>query len=57
MELYIFGRFLVPDGKESVFETALGEVVTLRLRSGQAAIRAEAGCVEGRIPRSIIANG
>jgi hypothetical protein len=47
----------VPDGKESVFETALGEVVTLRLRSGQAAIRAEAGCVEGRIPRSIIANG
>jgi len=28
MELYIFGRFLVLDGKESVFEAALGEVVT-----------------------------
>jgi len=38
MELYIFGRFLVLDGKESAFEAALGEVVT--------ATRAEAGCVE-----------
>jgi quinol monooxygenase YgiN len=38
MELYIFGKFLVLDGKESVFEAALGEVVT--------ATRAEAGCVE-----------
>jgi hypothetical protein len=44
MELYIFGKFLVLDGKESVFESALGEVVTLRLRSGQASTRAEAGC-------------
>ena len=49
MELYIFGRFLVLDGKESVFEAALGEVVT--------ATRAEAGCLEvhgyrgGRNPR------
>ena len=40
MELYIFGKFLVLDGKESTFEAALGEVVTLRLRSGQAATRA-----------------
>jgi quinol monooxygenase YgiN len=38
MELYIFGRFLVLDGKESAFEAALGEVVT--------ATRAEAGCLE-----------
>ena len=38
MELYIFGRFLVLDGKESVFEAALGELVT--------ATRAEAGCLE-----------
>jgi quinol monooxygenase YgiN len=38
MELYIFGRFLVLDGKESAFEAALGEVVT--------ATRAETGCVE-----------
>ena len=38
MELYIFGKFLVLDGKEGVFEAALGEVVT--------ATRAEAGCVE-----------
>jgi hypothetical protein len=45
MELYIFGRFLVLDGKESVFEAALEEVVTLRLRSGQASTWAEAGCV------------
>jgi hypothetical protein len=41
----IFGRFLMLDGKESAFESALGEVVTLRLRSGQASTRAEAGCV------------
>src|ERR1700756_5298847 len=38
MELYIFGRFLVLDGKESAFEEALGEVVT--------ATRAEVGCLE-----------
>jgi len=38
MELYIFGRFLVLDGKESAFEAALGDVVT--------ATRAEAGCLE-----------
>ena len=38
MELYIFGKFLVLDGKEGVFEAALGEVVL--------ATRAEAGCVE-----------
>ena len=38
MELYIFGRFLVLDGKESVFEAALGEVVK--------ATRAKAGCLE-----------
>ena len=38
MELYIFGKFLVLDGKEGVFEAALGEVVV--------ATRAEAGCVE-----------
>jgi len=45
MELYIFGRFLVLDGKESAFEAALGKVVTLRLHSGQASTWAEAGCV------------
>ena len=38
MELYIFGKFLVLDGKENAFEAALGEVVT--------ATRAEAGCLE-----------
>jgi len=38
MELYIFGRFLVLDGKESVFEDALRDVVL--------ATRAEAGCLE-----------
>jgi len=38
MELYIFGRFLVLDGKGSAFEEALGEVVL--------ATRAEAGCLE-----------
>jgi quinol monooxygenase YgiN len=38
MELYIFGRFLVLDGKESAFESALADVVT--------ATRAEAGCLE-----------
>jgi quinol monooxygenase YgiN len=38
MELYIFGRFLVLDGKEGVFEDALRELVT--------ATRAEAGCLE-----------
>src|SRR5713101_5177348 len=38
MELYIFGRFLVLDGKEGAFEAALGEVVM--------ATRAEAGCTE-----------
>ena len=38
MELYIFGKFLVLDGKEGVFEAALGEVVT--------ATRGEAGCLE-----------
>jgi quinol monooxygenase YgiN len=38
MELYIFGRFLVLDGKESAFESALEEVVT--------ATRGEAGCLE-----------
>ncbi len=38
MELYIFGRFLALDGKESAFEAALGDVVT--------ATRAEAGCLE-----------
>ena len=38
MELYIFGRFLVLDGKESAFEAALADVVT--------ATRAEAGCLE-----------
>jgi len=38
MELYIFGKFLVLDGKEGVFEAALGEVVL--------ATRAEAGCLE-----------
>jgi hypothetical protein len=39
MELYIFGRFLVLDGKESAFEAALADVVTLRPRSGQASPR------------------
>jgi quinol monooxygenase YgiN len=38
MELYIFGRFLVMDGKESAFEDALRDVVT--------ETRAEAGCLE-----------
>jgi quinol monooxygenase YgiN len=38
MELYIFGRFLVMDGKESAFEEALRDVVL--------ATRAEAGCLE-----------
>jgi hypothetical protein len=28
MELYIYGRFLVLDGKEHAFESALAEVVT-----------------------------
>ena len=45
MELYIFGRFLVLDGKESAFEAALGEVVT--------ATRAEAGCLEVHGYRSV----
>ena len=45
MELFIFGRFLVLDGKESVFEEALGEVVTLT--------RAEAGCTEVHGYRSV----
>ncbi len=38
MELYIFGRFLVLDGKEGAFEAALREVMV--------ATRAEAGCLE-----------
>jgi quinol monooxygenase YgiN len=38
MELYIFGRFLVLEGRESAFEEALGEVVL--------ATREEAGCLE-----------
>jgi quinol monooxygenase YgiN len=38
MELYIFGRFLVRSGEESVVEEALREVVT--------ATRAETGCLE-----------
>lgn len=38
MELYIFGRFLVRVGEESVFEGALREVVI--------ATRAEPGCLE-----------
>ncbi|HTB92583.1 MAG TPA: antibiotic biosynthesis monooxygenase [Candidatus Sulfotelmatobacter sp.] len=38
MELYIFGKFLVLEGKENAFEEALGDVVT--------ATRAEAGCTE-----------
>lgn len=38
MELFIFGRFLVLEGKEDAFESALREVVT--------ATRAEAGCLE-----------
>jgi quinol monooxygenase YgiN len=45
MELYIFGRFLVLDGKESAFEDALREVVT--------ATRAEAGCAEVHGYRSV----
>ena len=45
MELYIFGRFLVLDGKESVFEEALRDVVTLT--------RAEAGCLEVHGYRSV----
>ena len=45
MELYIFGKFLVLDGKESTFEEALGEVVTLT--------RAEAGCTEVHGYRSV----
>ena len=45
MELYIFGRFLVLDGKESVFEAALGEVVT--------ATRGEAGCLDVHGYRSV----
>ena len=45
MELYIFGRFLVLDGKESVFEDALRDVVT--------ATRAEAGCLEVHGYRSV----
>ena len=45
MELYIFGRFLVLDGKEGVFEEALREVVTLT--------RAEAGCTEVHGYRSV----
>src|SRR5437899_9668257 len=45
MELYIFGRFLVLDGKETVFEEALGDVVT--------ATRAEAGCLEVHGYRSV----
>lgn len=45
MELYIFGRFLVLDGKESVFEAALGDVVT--------ATRGEAGCLEVHGYRSV----
>jgi quinol monooxygenase YgiN len=45
MELYIFGRFLVLDGKESAFEAALGDVVT--------STRAEAGCVEVHGYRSV----
>ncbi|PYU69617.1 MAG: hypothetical protein DMG52_28415 [Acidobacteria bacterium] len=38
MELYIFGRFLVLEGRDGDFETALREVVV--------ATRGEAGCVE-----------
>jgi quinol monooxygenase YgiN len=45
MELYIFGRFLVLDGKESAFEAALGDVVM--------ATRAEVGCVEVHGYRSV----
>ena len=45
MELYIFGRFLVRDGQEGVFEEALREVVTLT--------RAEAGCTEVHGYRSV----
>jgi len=45
MELYIFGRFLVLDGKENAFEAALGELVT--------ATRAEAGCAEVHGYRSV----
>lgn len=45
MELYIFGRFLVLDAKESAFEDALREVVTLT--------RAEAGCLEVHGYRSV----
>jgi quinol monooxygenase YgiN len=45
MELYIFGKFLVRDGKEHAFESALGEVVT--------ATRAEAGCSEVHGYRSV----
>ncbi len=52
MELCIFGRFLVLDGKEGAFESALGEVVTLRLRSGQATTRAEAGVRGPRAKRT-----
>jgi len=45
MELYIFGRFLVLDGKEGAFEAALGDVVV--------ATRAEAGCLEVHGYRSV----
>jgi hypothetical protein len=47
MELYMFGRLLVLDGKESAFESPLREVVTLRLRPGQTSTRVEAGCPFG----------
>ena len=45
MELYIFGKFRVLEGKEGAFEDALSEVVT--------ATRAEAGCTEVHGYRSI----
>ena len=45
MELYIFGRFLVRDRLESLFEEALREVVTFT--------RAEAGCLEVHGYRSV----